>query len=135
MSKLILNCHVRPGANAIVYVSVNGVVTSFNLSPTINWVPSSSTKSSHEISIDLSFLEIKNNQFEIKIGAQGNDVLVCGYAMARGIFIIATQPVWNVPNWQPYDIKGHLGENAEYQGNGSLQVLNGQTVEFVGEVI
>lgn len=134
-TKLILNCHVRPGANAVVCVNLNGVVSSFDLDPTINWVPSSSIKSSHEISIDLSFLEIKNNQVEVQISAQGNDVLVCGYTMTRGRFKIVTQPVWNVPNWQPYDIKGHVGENAEYKGNGSLQVLNEQTVEFIGEII
>lgn len=134
-STLILNCHVRPGPDAVVSVSVNGVVSDFNLSPTINWVPSSSIKSSHELSIDLSFTEIKNYEFEIKISAHGNDVLISGYTMTKGRFLISTQPVWNVPGWQPYDIEGHLGENAEYQGNGSLQIFNGQTVEFIGTII
>lgn len=134
-STLILNCHVRPGPAAVVSVSLNRVAYNFNLSPTINWVPSSSVESSHLISIDLSFTEIKNYEFETKISARGNDALVSGYTMTNGIFLISTQPIWNVPSWQPYDINGHLGENAEYQGNGSLQILDGQTVEFIGKIV
>jgi len=72
---------------------------------------------------------------DLKITAQGSDVLVCGYSMSWGQFRITSQPVWDEAGWQPYDISGHQGDNAQYQGNGSLQILAGQTVEFTGTIV
>ncbi len=72
---------------------------------------------------------------DLKIAARGNDVLVCGYSIPRGQFRITSQPVWDEDGWQPYDISGHQGDDSQYQGNGSLQILTGQTVEFSGIIM
>ena len=138
-STLDLYCHVRSSSNAAVFVSVNQLNYEFDLTPTINWVPSSSSMGSHKISLDIALTTPVSNtnayDVDLKIQAQGSDVLVCGYSMSQGQFQITGQPVWNVPGWRPYDISGHQGDGAQYQGNGSLQILNGQTVEFSGTVI
>ena len=138
-STLDLDCHVRSGANAVVLVSVDKTDYRFDLAPTINWVASSSAASAHRISLDLALdtpvPDTGAYEVDVKIKAEGSDVLVCGYAMPQGMFKITGQPVWNVPGWQPYDIAGHQGDDAQYQGNGSLQILNGQTVTFVGTVV
>ena len=143
MSKttLYLDCHVRSGPNAVIFVKIDEINYEFDLTPTINWVPSSTSVGAHKISLELDIeltAEVCNTNsypVDLEIRAQGNDVLVCGYSMTRGLFQISSQPVWNVPEWQPYDISGHLGDDAQYQGNGSLQILNGQTVMFGGTVI
>jgi hypothetical protein len=135
---LDLDCHVRSGANAVVRVSVDRINYEFELTPTINWVPSSSPTGTHKISLDIKLTTpvANTNAYDValKIQAQGSDVLVCGYSMSQGQFQITGQPVWNVPGWRPYDISGHQGDGAQYQGNGSLQILNGQTVEFSGTI-
>ena len=138
-STLDLDCHVRSGANTVVRISVDQTNYEFELTPTINWVPSSSWTGSHKISMDIEIATSASNtnthDVDLKIQAEGSDVLVCGYSMSQGQFQITGQPVWNVPGWQPYDISGHQGDGAQYQGNGSLQILNGQTVEFVGTIV
>jgi hypothetical protein len=138
-STLDLDCHVRSGANAIVLVSVDKTDYRFDLAPTINWVASSSATSAHRISLDLvldtTVPDTGAYEVAVKIKAEGSDVLVCGYTMSQGLFQITSQPVWDEDGWQPYDISGHQGADAQFQGNGSLQILNGQTVEFVGTVI
>ena len=72
------------------------------------------------------------------INAQGSDVLICGYTSTvtnSGAvpFDIVSQPVWDAPGWQPYDITGH-GPGLAFEGPGSLQILAGQTVQFVGKI-
>lgn len=133
-SILTLNCHVKPKASALVTIVLDGISQQFNLLPTINWVPSSSTQGSHEILINLPVasdtLEGKDFDFEIK--AEHTDILILGYTCTLGFFNISTQPVWDTPDWQPYDISGHTGDNPVYKGPGSLQILNGQTVRFTG---
>lgn len=135
---LNLDCHVRSGAFATVTISVNETEYNYNLAPTIDWVASSSPEDAHNLSLDIELTTPElgtNYSYNMAIKASGSDVLICGYSMPQGIFQISTQPVWDVPGWQPYDISGHQGDNAEYHGNGSLQIFNGQTVEFVGKVI
>ena len=131
---LHLDCHVRAGSNAVVFFKINGINYEFDLHPTINWVPSSTSVGAHKISLDIELtapvLNTNSYDVDLKIKAEGNDVLICGYNMPRGIFDISSQPVWNVPEWQPYAISRHRGDNALYQGPGSLQILDGQTVEF-----
>ena len=138
-STLELDCHVRPGANAVIFVSVGQTNYEFDLTPTINWVSSSSRVAAHKISMDIEIaapvLNTNTHDVDLKIKALGNDVLVCGYSMSQDLFQITSQPVWDEAGWQPYDISGHQGENAQYQGNGSLQILNGQTVEFGGTIV
>ena len=140
ISTLNLSCHVRAGASADVTVSVNETDYNFNLPPTINWVPSSTFFDAHILSFNIVpsapwFLAMQAYNLEMKIKTEGNDILIGAYTTSKGQFLISTQPVWNEAGWQPYDISGHQGENAQYQGNGSLQILNGQTVEFSGTVI
>ncbi len=138
-STLDLDCHVRSGANAVVRVSVDQMNYEFELTPTINWVASSSSTGALKISLDIALTTPVVNTHaygvDVKITVQDSDVLVCGYSMSRGQFQITGQPVWNVPGWQPYDISGHQGDSAQYQGNGSLQILKGQTVQFRATVI
>lgn len=136
-STLSLDCHVRSGSNAVVFVKFNESNYEFDLTPTINWVPSSTSVGAHKISLDIELTApvLTPNSYDVEIRAQGNDVLVCGYSTTRGFFQISSQPVWNVSEWQPYDISGHQGDDAQYQGNGSLQILNGQTVAFSGTVM
>jgi hypothetical protein len=133
-SILTLNCHVKPDTSALVTIVLDGISQQFNLLPTINWVPSSSTQDSREILINLpvesNTSEVKDFDFEIK--AEHTDILIGGYTCTLGNFNISTQPVWNVPDWQPYDISGHTGDSPSYSGPGSLQILNGQTVRFTG---
>ena len=135
-STLYLDCHVRSDSNAVIFVKFNEINYEFDLTPTINWVPSSTSVGAHKISLDIELTApvLSTNSYDIEIRAQGSDVLVCGYSMTRGWFRISRQPIWNVPEWQPYDISGHQGDGAQYQGNGSLQILNGQTVEFGGTI-
>ncbi len=136
---LNLDCHVRSGANAVVLVSIDQTDYRFDVAPTINWVASSSVVGAHRISLDLELdatvPDTGAYEVDVKIKAEGSDVLVCGYTMSRGSFQITGQPIWDQPGWQPYDITGHQGEDAQYQGNGSLQILKGQTVQFVGTVV
>ena len=137
---LNLDCHVRSGANATVTISVNETDYNFNLAPTIDWVPSSSVENARSISLDIVLTTpnsgtSNNYNYNLAIKAEGSDVLICGYSVTQGIFLISSQPVWDVAGWQPYDISGHQGDDALYQGNGSLQILDGQTVEFVGTII
>ena len=138
-SALELDCHVRPGANAVIVVSVGQTNYEFELAPTINWVPSSSSAGAHRISMDIEIAtpisDTNTYNVDLKINAEGSDVLVCGYSMPQSVFQIASQPIWDEDGWQPYDIAGHQGEDAQYQGNGSLQILAGQTVEFGGAIV
>jgi hypothetical protein len=138
-STLELDCHVRPGANAVIVVSVGQTNYEFDLAPTINWVPSSSSTGAHRISMDIEITtpvsDTNTYDVDLKINAEGSDVLVCGYFMPQGVFQITGQPVWDEDGWRPYDIAGHQGDGAQYQGNGSLQILAGQTVEFSGTIV
>ena len=133
-SILTLNCHVKPEASALVTIVLDGISQQFNLLPTINWVPSSSTQDSREIVINLPVASNipKVNDFDFEIKAEHTDILIGGYTCTLGNFNISTQPVWDTPSWQPYDISGHSGDNPSYSGPGSLQILNGQTVRFTG---
>jgi len=139
-SLLDLYCHVRPGANALVTVFVDGTIRTAVLEPTIDWVASSSKTKARKISLSVQRSGTDPTQpatdtHKFKIKVDGSDVLICGYEMSKGRFEIASQPVWNDTDWQPYDFTGHVGDDAEFQGNGSLQILAGQTVEFDGNVI
>lgn len=129
-----LACHVRPGPDAILLITIGDMTYEFNLLPTINWVPSSDSNGAHTVLIELDWINSRSGLFEFSISAEHNDILICGYEIRKGRFRIATQPIWNVIDWQPYDISGHQGDDAEYQGNGSLQILKGQTVKFGGEI-
>jgi hypothetical protein len=133
-SILKLNCHVKPDTSALVTIVIDGISQQFDLFPTINWVPSSSSHDSREILINLpvesNTSEVKDFDFEIK--AEHTDILILGYTCTLGSFNISTQPVWNTPYWQPYDISGHTGDSPAYTGPGSLQILDGQTVRFTG---
>lgn len=134
--KFDLNCHVRPGADAKVTVTADGNEWVFNLTPTLDWVPSSTVEGSSKVSFDLDLNVVSNStEFDMKIKAENSDVLVCGYNASKGVFQIVGQPVWTGPksaSWQPYDEFGHNADGAEFEGNGSLQILAGQTVELVG---
>ena len=133
---LTLNCHVKPDTNALVTIVLDGISQQFDLLPTINWVPSSTRQDSREILINLPVSSntsaVKDFNFEIK--AEYSDILICGYTCRLGSFDISTQPVWDAPGWQPYDISSHTGDSPSYTGPGSLQILNGQTVRFTGTV-
>ena len=135
---LILNCHVRPGQSALVNVEVNNVNHTFTVTPTINWVASSTPEESHRLTVmlpvpDISKTETVNQTFDFKITSENNDVLICGYVPARGAFTITSQPVWSNSSWQPYDITGHQeNDDGMYSGPGSLQILAGQSVTFKG---
>ena len=139
-SLLDLYCHVRPGANALVTVFVDGTIRTVQLEPTIDWVPSSSTTKARKLTLSIKrpgedVTAPSVDKYKVKIKVEGSDVLVCGYEMSKGRFEIDSQPVWSDPTWQPYDHAGHVGDDAEFQGNGSLQILAGQTVEFDAKII
>jgi len=133
-SILTLNCHVKPDTSALVTIVLDGTSQQFNLAPTINWVPSSSRQDSREILINLLVESdtSESTEFDFEIKAEHADILICGYTCTLGSFNISTQPVWDTPGWQPYDISGHAGDNSSYTGPGSLQILKGQTVRFKG---
>jgi hypothetical protein len=133
-SILTLNCHVKPDTSALVTIVLDGTSQRFNLAPTINWVPSSSRQDSREILINLLVESdtSESTEFDFEIKAEHADILICGYTCTLGSFDISTQPVWDTPGWQPYDISGHAGDNSSYTGPGSLQILKGQTVRFKG---
>jgi hypothetical protein len=126
---LEFSVHVRTGTNALISVSIDDNAHIFELEPTINWVPSSSPKDSHKVPVQIIFPKGTKKVVNLKISVENSDVLICGYEMSGANFVISSQPRWNAENWQPYDISGH-GNDAEYHGNGSLQILAGQTVEF-----
>jgi len=130
---LEFSVHVRTGANALISVSIDNKAYTFDLAPTINWVPSSSTENAHKVPVQIVFPKGTRKVVKLKISVENSDVLICGYKILDANFIISSQPKWNVANWQPYDISGH-GEDAEYQGNGSLQIMDSQTVEFEATV-
>lgn len=130
---LEFNVHVRTGTNALVSISIDDEAHTFDLAPTINWVPSSSSENSHNVPVQIIFPEGTRKVVKLKISVENSDVLICGYKMSAANFVISSQPHWNVADWQPYDISGH-GDDAEYHGNGSLQILAGQTVEFEATV-
>ena len=88
-----------------------------------------------DIEITTPVSDTNTYDVDLKINAEGSDVLVCGYFMPQGVFQITGQPVWDEDGWRPYDIAGHQGDGAQYQGNGSLQILAGQTVEFSGTIV
>jgi hypothetical protein len=133
-SILTLNCHAKPDTSALVTIVLDGTSQQFNLAPTINWVPSSSRQDSREILINLLVESdtSESKEFDFEIKAEHADILICGYTCTLGSFDISTQPVWDTPGWQPYDISGHAGDNSSYTGPGSLQILKGQTVRFKG---
>lgn len=133
-SILTLNCHVKPDTSALVTIVIDGISQQFDLLPTINWVPSSSTQDSREILINLPVVDLNESvtDFDFEIKSEHTDILIGGYACTPGTFNISTQPVWDTPDWQPYDISGHIGDSPSYSGPGSLQILNGQTVRFKG---
>lgn len=141
---LELDCHVRPGPDAVLTVTIDGVTKEFTLVPTINWVASSNNQGANSISTEVALTDIvsafvKHNQpikqqFDVKISCKNNDVLICGYRSPNSIFNIVTQPTWDDPAWHPYDISGHEGDNPQFAGPGSLEILDSQTVEFKGEL-
>jgi len=126
--------HVRTGTTASVSINIDKETYAFNLEPTINWVASSSAEGSHKVPVEIESLNNTKKVVKIKISVEHNDVLICGYEMPGAHFVISSQPIWNVQSWQPYDISGHEGDDSEYQGNGSLQIMAGQTVEFEATV-
>ena len=133
-SILTLHCHVYPDTNALVTIVLDGISQQFDLLPTINWVPSSTKQDSREILINLlteSNTSVVKN-FDVEIKADHTDILIGGYTCTLGSFNISTQPVWDTPGWQPYDISGHTGDSPAFAGPGSLQILKGQTVQFTG---
>lgn len=142
---LTFKCHVNPTAPAVITVTVDEVPTEFTVQPTIQWVPSSTSEGAQEISLELDPAKLYDgtgarieNTFNFTINAQGSDVLICGYTSTvtysgTRSFDIVLQPVWDAPDWQPYDITGH-GPGLAFEGPGSLQILAGQTVEFVGKI-
>lgn len=132
---LELECHVKSGKDAEIEITVDNAKYEFTLSPTINWVPSSTSAGAHKISLKLETPPGISQTFKFKISVKHNDVLVCGYKTSHKQFQISSQPVWNVPMWRPYDISGHIGDDAEFHGNGSLQIMAEQTVEFDGKLI
>jgi hypothetical protein len=132
---LELSCHVKLGKSATLEIIIDDAKHEFTLLPTINWVASSTSSGAHKIILILESLPGTSKIFKFKISAKHNDVLVCGYKTSRNQFQISSQPIWNILNWRPYDISGHIGDNAEFQGNGSLQVMAEQTVEFDGKLI
>lgn len=134
INTLEFSAHVRTGANASMSVMVDDKVYTFDLAPTINWVPSSAPRNSHKVPVQIASLRGIRKVLKLKISVENSDVLICGYEVPGATFVISSQPQWNVPNWQPYDITGHQGDNAEYQGNGSLQIMAGQSVEFKATV-
>ena len=91
-----------------------------------------STENRDGLAEEKSDLHIRCVNYEFEIKAEHTDILICGYNCSHGSFNISTQPVWNTPDWQPYDISGHIGDSPLYSGPGSLQILNGQTVRFQG---
>ena len=143
---LTFKCHVNPTAPAVITVTVDEVPTEFTVQPTIQWVPSSTSEGAQEISLELDPAKLYEenevrieNTFNFKIKAEGSDVLICGYTTTvtnsgGRPFDIVSQPVWDAPDWQPYDITGH-GPGLAFEGPGSLQILAGQTVEFVGKIL
>jgi hypothetical protein len=142
---LTFKCHVNSTAPAVITVTVDEVPTEFTVQPTIQWVPSSTSEGAQEISLELDPAKLYNetdarieNTFNFTINAQGSDVLICGYTSTvtdsgASPFDIVSQPVWDALGWQPYDITGH-GAGLAFEGPGSLQILAGQTVEFVGKI-
>jgi hypothetical protein len=142
---LAFKCHVNSTAPAVITVTVDEVPTEFTVQSTIQWVPSSISEGAQEISLELDPAKLYDetgarieNTFNFTINAQGSDVLICGYTSTvtdSGAvpFDIVSQPVWDAPGWQPYDITGH-GPSLDFEGPGSLQILAGQTVEFVGKI-
>ena len=147
---LTFKCHVNSTAPAVITVTVDEVPTEFTVQPTIQWVPSSTSEGAQEISVELDPAKlyeengvIFGNTFNFKINAQGSDVLICGYSITCNNrvqpsvnvpFDIVSQPVWDAQDWQPYDITGHGRPDMAFGGPGSLQILAGQTVEFVGNI-
>jgi hypothetical protein len=125
-SLLTLYCHVRPANSTQVKIEINDDVHEFALEPTLNWVASTEKTNAHEI----KFLTPSNESFTMKISSDNSSILICSYSIEKGTFKIISQPVWNEANWQPYDISGHIGEEAPFDGPGSLQIMTGQTVVF-----
>lgn len=134
INTLEFDAHVHTGANALISVIVDDKVYMFDLAPTINWVASSTPRNSHKVPVQIAFSRGTRKVLKLKISVEHSDVLICGYNVPGATFVISSQPQWNVPDWQPYDISGHQGDNAEYQGNGSLQIMAGQSVEFEATV-
>ena len=132
---LELECHVKSGKDAGLEITVDNAKYEFTLSPTLNWVPSSTSAGAHKVLLPLETPSAISQTFKFKISAKNNDVLVCGYKTSHKQFQISSQPIWNVPNWRPYDISGHMGDEPEFHGNGSLQIMAEQTVEFDGRLI
>jgi len=142
---LIIKCHVTPPSPAVMTITVDDVATEYTVQPTINWVPSSSDDGATKIRVNLAYEKFFNYEsdittFNFKINVKDSNVLICKYdgfwprtGDIRWGFDIVSQPVWNDPNWQPYDITGH-GPDLDLAGPGSLQILDGQTVEFVGQL-
>jgi hypothetical protein len=107
-------------------ITINDEVATVNIENNID-----ATKLYTDISYNEDGVRLAKT-FNFKIQVEGSDVLICGYD-ALCPFTIVTQPVWNDPEWQPYDITGH-GNGLAYEGNGSLQIIAGQTVEFTGSI-
>jgi hypothetical protein len=124
-SLLTLHCHVRPVNSTQVKIEINDDVHEFVLEPTLNWVASTEKTDAHEI----KFLTPSNEIFTMKISSDNSPILICYYYVDKGLFKITSQPTWNEPEWQPYDVSGHT-EDGAYGGTGSLQIMTGQTVMF-----
>ena len=94
------------------------------VSPTINWVASSTTDDSVTVAMDLPVTWL-NTVLNCTITVENNDVLICGYGRTTHI---VSNPLWD-GQLGPYDISGH-DPNGGTLGNGSLQIYEGQTVTF-----
>jgi len=105
-----------------------GQVSTYNktVSPTINWVPGSTTDDSVDVSIDLPGSYF-GTILKFTIAVANNDLLICGYSH-HGSFQIISNPLWDGERG-PYDITGHTGGGGT-MGTGSLPILDGQTVTF-----
>lgn len=121
---------MRPVNSTQVKIEINDDVHEFVLEPTLNWVASTEKTDAHVI----KFLTPSNEIFTMKISSDNSPILICNYHVDKGLFKITSQPTWNEPEWQPYDISGHIEEEAPYGGTGSLQIMTGQTVMFDAKV-
>jgi hypothetical protein len=135
--KMTFKCHARKTSKisnlrpAEVTITVENPtfeqVSTYNktVSPTINWVAGSSTDDSVDVVIDLPGSYF-GTLLKFTIAVVNNDLLICGYD--PGGFQIVSNPLWDGERG-PYDITGHTGGGG-LMGNGSLAILDGQTVTF-----
>lgn len=156
VSKDILEiaCHVKPGSNATVSVTVDDTAKSFNLTPTIDWTPASTKEGAHSLwvflpihhgafvydpatapqwaqSVDWVLLNkqpggpgLETESHTITISAAGNDVLICGFHASTGT-IATSNFVWNPA------VSNSVRENAIAPDQPcNLVIANGSSVTF-----